>query len=249
MNGSYHLVWQDDFNGHYLNLRNWNIEQHPPGWVNHELQRYTADRNNVFVANSRLILQAKKYRGSDGKTHYTSGRVSTQWKRDFTYGRFEARIRVPEGRGLLPAFWLMTTDESVHGTWPRCGEIDIMEVLGHQPDATYGTIHYGNPHEQKQKSLTLRHGYFSDDFHVFGLEWTPGCLRWLVDDVCYYVENNWFSTTEGRELLPFPAPFNHEFYIILNLAVGGDWPGNPDETTDFSNVRMEVDWVRVYQKN
>ena len=119
MNGSYHLVWQDDFNGHYLNLRNWNIEQHPPGWVNHELQRYTADRNNVFVANSRLILQAKKYRGSDGKTHYTSGRVSTQWKRDFTYGRFEARIRVPEGRGLLPAFWLMTTDESVHGTWPR----------------------------------------------------------------------------------------------------------------------------------
>lgn len=240
----YHLVWEDTFSADALNLRDWNVEIHAPGWVNNELQAYTASEENIFLENNHLVLKAVKK--SDGT--YTSGRVSTQGKRDFTYGIFEARLKVPRGRGYLPAFWLMTSDEDRYGQWPRCGEIDIMEVLGHDTITNYATLHYGIPHRQSQGSCTLEQGSFSGDFHLFSLKWERERLRWYVDGKLIFTETDWYCQREEQGEISYPAPFDHPFYIILNLAVGGNWPGNPDETTDFDHEALIVDYVRVYQE-
>lgn len=244
----YKLVWEDTFDSGCLNPEDWNIEVHEPGWVNCELQEYTTSPNNTYIKDGILVLKPIRTVDENGKVSYTSGRVSTQNKRDFTYGIFEARLRVPVGKGFLPAFWLMTTSEEDHGQWPRCGEIDIMEVLGHDTRTNYGTIHYGIPHEQKQGTCTLEQGSFSGEFHTFALKWEPGKLSWYVDGKCFFTEDKWYSATETEGMRPYPAPFNHDFYIILNLAVGGVWPGDPDETTDIDNSAFEIDYVKVYQK-
>lgn len=181
---------------------------------------------------------------------YTSGRINTQGKHDFTYGLFEVKAKVPAGQGYLPAFWLMATDENVYGQWPRCGEIDCMEVMGQEPNKVYGTIHYGNPHSESQNTYITTTGKdFSKDFHVFSCEWEPGSIKWYCDGVLYHEEHDWHSTTEGKGTLSYPAPFDQPFYMILNLAVGGSWVGNPDETTSFDNNPYIVDYVRVYQKD
>jgi len=240
----YKLVWEDLFSGRTLNMDAWNVELHEPGWVNNELQEYTASPDNIFIENGCLVLKAVK--NPDGT--YTSGRVSTQWKRDFTYGIFEARLKVPKGKGYLPAFWLMTTDEEKYGQWPRCGEIDIMEVLGHDTATNYGTIHFGIPHKQSQGACTLENGSFSDDFHVFALKWEKDRLSWYVDGNLIFTETDWYCSREETGPIPYPAPFNHPFYIILNLAVGGNWPGDPDENTDFEKEALIVDYVKVYQE-
>ena len=189
--------------------------------------------------------------GTKVKKSYTSGRISTQNLKTFTYGRFEVKAKVPKGQGYLPAFWLMANDENVYGQWPRCGEIDCMEVMGQDTNKLYGTIHYGNPHAESQGTYTIKDGEksFSDDFHTFTCDWEPGKITWYVDGIKYHEESNWHSTTEGQGTLTYPAPFDQPFYIILNLAVGGSWVGNPNEETNFVNNPFVVDYVRVYQKD
>ena len=138
---AYHLVWQDEFEGTALDRSDWNVELHDPGWVNSELQAYVDTEKNIYVKDGKLIIQPEKTE-QDGKVSYTSGRVNTQGKKDFKYGYFECRAKVPQGTGYLPAFWMMPTNENLYGQWPKCGEIDIMEVMGQQTNKLHGTIHY-----------------------------------------------------------------------------------------------------------
>ena len=243
------LVWKDDFNGKKLNGKNWNYETHEPGWVNNELQSYGKSNKNTYVKDGCLVIQPIKTENKDGTVSYTSGRVNTQGKHIFTYGRIEARLKVPKGQGYLPAFWMMPEDESFYGQWPKCGEIDIMEVLGHDTSTLYGTLHFGEPHNQQQGTYTLESGNFCDSFHEFAVEWEPGEMRFYCDGVNYKTINDWYTRRPGFEDVTFPAPFDQPFYIILNVAVGGDWPGYPDETTGFGEeAQMVVDYVKVYQK-
>lgn len=243
----YKLVWEDDFNGTALDRNSWNVELHEPGWVNAELQEYVDSDKNIYVEDGNLVIQAIK----DGD-QYTSGRVNTQNKHDYQYGRFEARAKVPNGKGFLPAFWMMPTDESYYGQWPKCGEIDVMEVLGDQTNKAHSTLHFGEPHTQKQGTYTLADGEadFSEDFHVYACEWDPDEFRFYVDDQLFYKVNDWFTKRPGFGETAYPAPYDQPFYMILNLAVGGSWVGYPDETTEFGdNAQLVVDYVRVYQKD
>ena len=242
----YSLKWEDQFEGESLNRDDWNVELHDPGWVNNELQ---SSPENIYLQDGSLVLKPVENVSEDGSVSYTSGRINTQHKHDFKYGLFEARVKVPEGQGFLPAFWMMPTDENLYGQWPRCGEIDIMEVLGNNTDTSYGTIHYGNPHSESQGSYTLDEGAFSEEYHVFDVEWEPGKISWYVDGKLIHTEDNWYSATEGQGEITYPAPFDQPFYIILNLAVGGNWPGNPDDTTDIKNSAYYIDYVKVYQKD
>ena len=187
--------------------------------------------------------------------NYTSGRISTQNKHDFTYGRFEARARVPEGKGYLPAFWLMATDESEYGQWPQCGEVDIMEVMGQETNKSYHTIHYGydsgSGHRENQGTLVLEDGDFSTDYHTYILDWEPGKLTWYVDDKEVYSTSDWYTGKDDDSQLTYPAPFDHNMYVILNLAVGGSWVTYPDQAVvdDMANQSYDIDYVRVYQKD
>ncbi len=244
----YSLVFEDGFDGPALDQSRWNVELHPPGWVNEELQEYVDSRDTITLEDSKLLIRPVKTVHRDGGVSYTSGRISTQHKYDFTYGLFEARLKVPQGKGYLPAFWLMTTDEDRYGQWPECGEIDIMEILGDRTKTNHGTIHYGLPHQQSQGTVTLDRGDFSEEFHDFALLWEPGRLRWYVDSRQFYETSQWRSAGQDGQEKPFPAPFDHDMYVILNLAVGGNWVGYPDETTDFEHTAFEVDYVRIYQK-
>ena len=245
----YTLRWQDEFDGAALNRDDWNVELHEPGWVNNELQSYVDSPENIYLEDGKLVLKPVETKNADGTVSYTSGRVNTQNKHDFKYGIFEARAKVPAGQGFLPAFWMMPTNENLYGQWPRCGEIDIMEVLGNDTTRSYGTLHYGNPHNQSQAGCTLTEGNFSDEYHTFAVEWEPDRISWYVDGVMIHTENDWYSATEGQGEITYPAPFDQPFYIILNLAVGGNWPGSPDETTDIAGSAFYVDYVRVYQKD
>ncbi|MBQ6888283.1 MAG: carbohydrate binding domain-containing protein [Lachnospiraceae bacterium] len=254
--GEYTLKFKEEFTGNTLNSKYWQPELHEPGWVNNELQEYTNSEENIFIIEDAeeegdgiLVLQANK-ETRDGKDYYTSGKVTTQNKYDFKYGKIEARIKVPEAKGLLPAFWLMPRNEQFYGQWPRCGEIDVMEVLGHQTDTVYGTIHYGNPHKEKQGSYTLTDGStFASGYHTFTVEWEPGKFTYYMDGIKYHEVTNWFTKTEGGDEITFPAPFDQEFYLQLNLAVGGNWPGNPDGTFSADGEQLCVDWVKVWQKD
>ncbi len=246
---AYSLVFEDNFDGTELNREDWNVELHEPGWVNNELQEYVDSEDNIFLEDGKLIIQALKT-VTRGEASYTSGRINTQNKHDIKYGRFEVRAKVPSGQGFLPAFWLMASDENLYGQWPKCGEIDIMEVLGSETTTTHATVHYGEPHEQNQGSYTLTNGDFSGEFHDFACEWEPGEIRWYVDGELFHTVNDWYSAREGIGEVTYPAPFDQPFYMILNLAVGGDWPGNPKPGVEFDETcRLVVDYVRVYQKD
>ena len=241
---AYQLVWEDNFDGTELNRDDWNVELHAPGWVNAEWQEYVDCEDNIYVKDGNLVIQPIK-----DDDYYTSGRVNTQNKHDFLYGRFEARLKVPSGMGFLPAFWMMPTDESFYGQWPKCGEIDIMEVMGQSTDTLHGTLHFGEPHTQRQGTFVLEEGNFADEFHVFACEWEPGEMRFYVDNELYFTEHDWFTKRNGFDEITYPAPFDQPFYMILNVAVGGSWVGYPDATTEFGeNAQMVVDYVRVYQK-
>lgn len=244
----YELIWEEQFGKDSLNRNDWNVELHEAGWVNNELQRYVDNEENIFIKDGKLVLKPVKIQNPDGSVSYTSGRINTQNKHNFIYGIFEAKIKVPKGRGFLPAFWMMPAEEEHYGQWPRCGEIDIMEVLGNDTTTTYGTIHYGVPHQESQGSYLLPEGTFSDEYHVFTLEWEPGNLKWYVDGKMIFIEKEWYSACEGGNIAPYPAPFDQPYYLILNLAIGGNWPGNPSKETNFENEALYVDYVRVYQK-
>lgn len=244
----YTLLWNDEFNGTSLDSSIWSMEEREVGWTNNELQEYRASNENILIRDGKLVLKAIKTVDEDGNDYYTSGKVNSQNKKDFTYGKVVARAKVPEGQGLWPAIWMMPQDENLYGQWPKCGEIDIMEVLGNQTDTAYGTIHYGEPHADQQGTYKLDNESFSTDFHEFSVEWEPGEIRFYIDGNLYKTINDWFSAEAGEDDKPYPAPFNQPFFVQLNLAVGGTWPGNPDETTDFDKSEFEIDYVRVYQK-
>ncbi len=245
----YHLVWADEFDGDCLSEDDWNYETHEVGWVNHELQEYVASDEYAYVRDGELVIRPVKIE-KGGLTGYRSGRVNTQNKHDYKYGRFEARLKVPRGKGFLPAFWMMPKDEDYYGQWPKCGEIDIMEVLGDSTKVNYGTLHFGEPHKQSQGVYDLTKGDFADEYHVFAIEWEPGEIRWYCDGTQYHQENDWFTKVSGEEEKAYPAPFDQPFHVILNVAVGGDWPGDPDASTVFDeHACMYVDYVRIFQKD
>lgn len=243
-NPQWELVWSDEFTGNSLNTNYWSYQfgtgstEGLSGWGNAELQYYTDRPQNVFVQDGHLHIVAR--REAYGGMEYTSARIRTINKADWRYGRVEIRAKMPQGRGIWPALWMMPTD-AVYGRWPASGEIDIMELIGHEPNIIHGTIHYGPPHTFSGGAYTLPEGTFSDDFHVFALEWERDEMRWYVNDILYHTETNWFSAGQG-----FPAPFDQRFHLIFNVAVGGNWPGSPDASTVFPQ-QMIVDYVRVYQ--
>ncbi len=247
----YHLLWSDDFNGKTLDRTKWNYELHEPGWVNNELQRYTNSSSNTYVKDGNLVIQpVKTVDQKTGEVTYTSGRVNTQNKVDFKYGKVEVRAKLPKGQGIWPAIWMMPTDDSLYGGWPKCGEIDIMELLGNNPSKVYQTLHYAKSSTdiQSQGTKTLTKGDFSSAYHIFSVEWNPDSISFFVDGELTKSINKWYTGTDGIGVITYPAPFDQNFYVILNVAVGGNWPGNPDKTTDFSKASMLVDYVKVYQK-
>ena len=247
----YNLIWDEEFDAYEGRLaeEDWNYEVHEPGWVNQELQEYVDSEEYAYVKDGELIIQAVKNVDDQGNVTYTSGRVNTQNKHFLKYGYIEARLKVPSGKGFLPAFWMMPEDENFYGQWPKCGEIDIMEVLGNSISMNYGTLHYGEPHKQNQGSYILSEGDFYSDYHTFAIEWEPNMIRWYCDGNLYYETNDWFSKVDGEEEKAYPAPFNQPFHVILNIAVGGSWPGDPDDSTLFDeHAQMHVDYVRMYRK-
>ena len=244
----YKLLWNDEFEDAALRDDIWSYDPHEPGWTNEELQEYTTSTENVFTRDGKLVLKAIKTQTEDGKDYYTSGKIKSQNKKDFMYGKVVASAKVPEGKGLWPAIWMMPTDEAHYGQWPKCGEIDIMEVLGSDVKTAYSTIHYGEPHGEQQGTLVLDSGSFADSFHEYSVEWEPGEFRYYIDSNLVLTVNDWFTAVSGEDEKPYPAPFDQTFFVQMNLAVGGTWPGNPDATTDFDKAEFEVDYVRVYQK-
>ena len=246
----YKLKWSDEFNGTELNRTDWNVETHEPGWVNSEWQAYVDSTENIKVQDGKLLIQPVKTKNEDGTYSYTSGRVNTQGKHDFKYGYFECRAKVPTGKGYLPAFWMMPTDENLYGQWPKCGEIDIMEVMGQETNKAYGTIHYGEPHAQSQGTYSVSAAdNFADNYHTYAVDWEPGKITWYIDGIKYHEESDWFSAKENQGTVAYPAPFDQPFYMILNLAVGGSWVGYPDESTTYDDQQFAIDYVKVYQKD
>lgn len=259
----FNLVFEDEFevNGS-PDPANWSFDigRGPlnDGWGNNELQFYKSE--NTIVQNGYLIITAKSEEGNS----YTSSRLKSRNKFEQKYGRFEARIKLPLGKGMFPAFWLLGENfceaqtqignnvicdsslpnyEAGNVLWPQCGEIDIMEYLGNKPTEVFGTIHGpgfsgGN---SISKKYNLSNDRFDNDFHVFGVEWTENHINWYVDNVLYNQITRQDVEEKGGEWV-----FNNSFYMILNLAVGGNLPGRPNDDTNFPQ-RMIVDYVRVYQ--
>ncbi|MEM1326099.1 MAG: family 16 glycosylhydrolase [Bacteroidota bacterium] len=236
------LVWEDNFDGTTLDNTKWTPQIGDGcdigicGWGNNELQWYQAQ--NATVENGLLKITAR--RENVGGKNYTSSRLRTINKGDWKYGRFEASIKLPTGQGIWPAFWMLPTD-NVYGGWPQSGEIDIMELIGREPSTVHGTIHFGQAWPNNSASgeeYMLHEGTFDDDFHEFAIEWEANEIRWYIDDYLYATKNR-------SDVSPQRWPFDQNFHFLLNVAVGGNWPGNPDGSTVFPQV-MEVDYVRVY---
>lgn len=233
------LVWQNEFEGNELNLSEWTHETGNGigGWGNHELQFYQA--SNTAVSGGNLIIKAINETVSS--YNYTSSRIITKGKKEFVYGRIDIRAALPKGAGMWPALWMLGSDIN-QVSWPACGEIDIMEMVGKEPDKVVGTVHYGSntsSHQYVSKSISSASGtIFADAFHVFSIVWEKDRIRWYVDDVLYH-DVTAASIGSGYA-------FNHPFFFIFNLAVGGDWPGPPNNTTVFPQA-LVVDYVRVFQ--
>lgn len=238
------LIWSDEFDGRSIDREKWTYDIGGHGFGNHELQYYTNEKENAYVRGGKLTIKAKKekYKGNP----YTSAKLWTKGLASWTYGKFVARMKLPKGQGIWPAFWMLPKDPYAM-KWPAGGEIDIMEIIGQAPGSLHGTLHFGEPHEYHGGTYELEEGDFSDDFHIFAIEWEEGKITWYVDGIPYYSRTEWFSNDMYyKNQYDYPAPFNKDFMLILNLAVGGQWPGRPDETTDFPQT-LEVDYVRVYK--
>lgn len=233
------LVWSDEFEDTQIDLTNWTYDlgNGSGGWGNNEQQTYTNSLNNSFVADGKLFIKAEKV----GENAFTSARLKSQGLQEFQYGRIDVRALLPKGQGIWPAIWMLGSNHPTAG-WPACGEIDIMELLGHLPGTVHGTAHWGAdwPSWNHQGSSTsIYPDHFDGEFHVFSVDWTENEIHFLMDDSQYFTINT--SMMNGQ-----PYPFNNPFFFILNVAVGGNWPGYPDESTTFP-VFMAVDYVRVYQ--
>jgi len=234
------LAWSDEFSGKTLNTGNWIYETGGSGWGNNELEYYTSSLNNSFLTGGYLVIEARKETMSSN--NYTSARIKTEDKMTFTYGRIDIRAKLPKGQGLWPAIWMLGNNISQPGYgWPACGEIDIMELLGQDPQKVYGTVHWGiagqaSTHIGGNYSVTT--GDFSSSFNVFSLQWDASKLTFLVDDIACFIANK-------ADIGP-NYPFDKPFFFIMNVAVGGNWPGSPNSSTSFPQ-RMIVDYVRVFQ--
>jgi beta-glucanase (GH16 family) len=242
------LVWSDEFNGpdgSRPDPAKWKFEVGGNGWGNHELEYYTNRPENSFIHDGNLVIQALRENSteSDHVTRdYTSARITTQGLFEQAYGRFEARIKIPRGHGLWPAFWLLGNDIGKIG-WPACGEIDIMENIGKEPSLVHGSLHgpgYSGDRDYTSEYKLPGGVHFADDFHVFAVQWEPKSVRFFVDQELYA------TFTPARLPAGMKWVFDHPFFIILNVAVGGDWPGPPDAATTFPQT-MLVDYVRVYK--
>lgn len=231
------LSWSDEFNGTGINANTWNYETGGGGWGNNELENYTNTTKNAFITNGGyLVIEARKE--SDGT--YTSARLQTLGKKEFTYGRMDIRAKLPKTKGIWPAIWMLGSNIS-STPWPACGELDIMELLGNQPNKVYGTMHWGQAGQGSTHigdSYVLSNNDFSDKFHVFSIVWDSSKIEWYVDNVKYFTGNK--SDVNGT------YPFDKSFFFLLNVAIGGNWPGAPDASTVFPQ-RMIVDYIRVYQ--
>ena len=235
----YTLAWSDEFNGNTLNTKDWNYEQGGSGWGNSELENYTNRTQNVFVSAGHLVIEARQE--SYGGNNYTSGRLTTQGKRTFTFGRIDIRAKLPVSKGMWPALWMLGSNISTV-PWPGCGETDIMELIGTYPGRITGSLHWqqsGGSEGTYNNNYNLTAGDFSQQFHVYSIIWKQDSVQFLVDDQPY-VNGGVSDVTSGT------YPFNSPFFFIFNVAVGGNWPGPPDGTTIFPQ-RMFVDYVRVFQ--
>jgi len=268
------LVWSDEFDGDAIDPARWDVElgngffdykshQWVAGWGNEELQYYTREPGNLSVRDSMLYIRALKE--SLHGCGYTSARIRTR-RRDGTplfakqYGKFEFRARVPHGKGLWPAIWLLPLDDR-YGGWAASGEIDVMEIVGEKPEQYLGTVHFGSTFP-KRELVTHVHkfpaGQSVGEFHVYAVEWEPGEIRWSVDGTVWATQTFWWSCSKLRngkgvvarssgDLNPWPAPFDQPFYIVMNVAVGGNFPGVPNPATQFP-AELVVDYVRVYDR-
>ena len=242
---NWELVWAEEFDTDTLDMGNWEYQigtgasEGLFSWGNNERQYYTDREENIYLEDNKLHIRALD--DSFANRSYSSARIRTKDKADFKYGKFEIRAKVPEGQGMWPAIWMMPTD-NVYGTWPKSGEIDIMELVGHEPNVVHGTVHYGPDWPNNREhggSITKSDGNYSDDFHIYSIIWRPDQIDWFVDGQLY-------ARTTPAHLAPHNWPFDQYFHFILNVAVGGTWPGDPDNTTEFPQ-EMIVDYVRVYE--
>ena len=237
----YALSWADEFGGDALNMDNYNFDlgdgcPNICGWGNNELEWYTDEPENISVADGKLVITATKL----GEQGYRSAKIHTKGKKEFKFGRIGVRAKLPEGQGIWPAIWMLGSNINEVG-WPACGEIDIMEMVGHKPKVTHGTAHWGNPGDPSThvgSSISLDEK-FSEQFHVFSLVWEQNEIKWYMDETHFHTIN--LSNMQGAAYR-----FNAPFYIVFNVAVGGQWPGNPNASTVFPQ-KMEIDYVRVFQ--
>lgn len=240
----YALAWADEFNVASLDADAWTVETGDGcpnlcGWGNNELEYYTGRSENLFFQDGKLVIEARKE--AFGGKNYTSSKIVSRGKKVFKYGRIDIRAKLPRGKGIWPALWMLP-QHNVYGGWPTSGEIDIMELVGHDPGKVYGTLHFGPGPGSTQisRGYTLPGGAtFNDEFHVFSLEWKVDQIKIFVDGILY-------STVNKPDVGSATWPFNEDFFFIFNLAVGGNWPGSPDATTQFPQWLI-VDYVRVYQ--
>ena len=234
---SWNLVWLDEFNGTTIDQKNWTFDKGGNGWGNVEMEYYTDRPENAREENGLLVIEARQeqYEGLP----YTSARLNSRGLQEFQYGRIEARMKLPSGQGMWPAFWMLGSNAS----WPLGGEIDIMEYIGKTPNTVYQTVH--GPGYSGTNGIGSHFALTADslknDFHVYAIEWAPNEIRWYVDDLQV------FKMTPDQIPAGTQWVYDHPFFIILNLAVGGSWPGFPDSTTIFPQ-QLQVDYVRVYQK-
>jgi beta-glucanase (GH16 family) len=250
-----HLIWSDEFNSASVSApdpSNWTFETGGGGWGNQELETYCrpgssqppceAAHPNAFVGRDGYLHIVAR---SDGHGHYSSARIKSQGLRSFQYGRIETRIKIPKGEGFWPAFWMLGENKP-KVDWPACGELDIMENIGKKPDTIYGSIHgTGFTGTQIGLPYALPSGKaFGDAFHVFGLIWSPKKIEYYVDNPANVYASFTPSSLPGGATWPFD---DGKYYVLLNLAVGGDWPGPPDVSSKFPQ-EMLVDYVRVYAR-
>lgn len=254
------LVWNDEFDGDALDTTKWDYmygnggEYGKPGWGNYEMQYYLNREENVRVEDGKLIITAMEESGT--AMRYTSARIRTVTNSGdvlfaTTYGRVEARIKLPAGEGLWPAFWMLPVDESIYGLWSASGEIDIMEAKGRLPQQFSCAAHYGREYPQNVYSgqeYVFPEGTSIQDYHLYSIEWEPGEIRWYVDNECYYTLNDFYSEKPDGTSQGDTAPFDVPFYLMLNMAIGGRFDPQANlNNTEFPQ-EMEVDFVRVYHK-
>jgi beta-glucanase (GH16 family) len=258
------LTWSDEFNGENgtsVDSSKWdfNLGNGANGWGNNEFEYYTNSTKNVYQQDGNLVIKPIKETLPGVSQQYTSGRILTQGKFYQKYGKFEARMKLPVGKGFWPAFWLMP-ESDVYGGWAASGELDIMEARGGEPTKVAGTLHHGASapnNKYSGKEYTFTEGETIGEFHTYSVEWEPGEIRWYVDGRLYQTQNNWSTTGKDGEKYAFPAPFDQEFFVILNLAVGGNYIGKdadgnyilPGDSEFANDPKMEVDYVRVYELN